>query len=85
MQHVDDTSDLLTEEFWQEAVEERLSAPVSPPRSAGRIARFFDSLAASMALQRSKPWTSCRPQPVLYPADILAQNHPYLYLRVMCG
>ena len=53
MQHVDDTSDILTEEFWQEAVEERLSAPVSPPRSAGRIARFFDSLAASMALQRS--------------------------------
>ena len=85
MQHVDDTSDILTEEFWQEVVEERRAAPVSPPRSVGRIARFFDSLAASMAVQRRKPSTLCRPQPISYPADILAQNHPYLYLRVMCG
>ena len=85
MQHVDDTSDILTEEVWQDVVEERPAAPVSLPPSAGRIARFFDSLAASMALQRRKPWTSCRHQSIMYPTDILAQNHPYLYLRVMCG
>ena len=85
MQHVDDTSDTLTEEIWQDVVEERRAAPVVPSRSAGRIAGFFNSLAASMALQRSKPWTSCRHQPALSPTDILAQNHPYLYLRVMCG
>ena len=87
MQHVDDTSDILTEEMeiWQDVVEERRSAPVFPSRSEGRIARFFNSLAASMALQRSQPWTPCRHQPIMYPADILAQNYPYLYLRVMCG
>lgn len=85
MQHVDDTSDTLTEELWQDVVKERQAAPVSPPRSAGRIARFFDSLAASIALQQRKPWTPCRHQSIMYPTDILAQNHPHLYLRVMCG
>ena len=87
MQHVDDTSDVLTAEFWQDIVQPAAPAtPAAPLRSEGRIARFFNSLAASMALQRSsKPWTPCRQQPMLYSTDILAQNHPYLYLRVMCG
>ena len=85
MQHVDDTLDILTEELWQNVVEEKPAAPVSPSRSEGRIAGFFNSLAASMALQRRKPWTPCRPQPSMSATDILAQNHPYLYLRVMCG
>ena len=85
MQQIDDTFDTLTEEFWQDVEEERSAAPVSPARSEGRIARFFNSLAASMALQQRKTTTSCRHQQVLYPTEILAQNYPHLYLRVMCG
>jgi hypothetical protein len=85
MQHVDDTSDTLTTDFWQGVVEARPAAPVSPPHSTGRIARFFESLAASMALQRSISGTPYRYQCPMYSADILAQNYPHLYLRVMCG
>jgi hypothetical protein len=85
MQHVDDTLDTLTADLWQDVVEARPAAPVSPPRSAGRIARFFESLAASMALQRSTSGTSYQRQRVMYSADLLAQNYPHLYLRVMCG
>lgn len=85
MPQVDDTLDALTEDLWQDVEEERSVAPVSAARSEGRIAHFFNSLAASMALQQRQPTTSCRHQQILYPTDILAQNYPYLYLRVMCG
>jgi hypothetical protein len=86
MPQVDDTFDTLTEELWQDVEEERRPAsPVPSARSEGRIAHFFNSLAASMALQQRKPTTSCRHQQILYPTDILAQNYPHLYLRVMCG
>jgi len=85
MPQVDDTFDTLTEEPWQDGEEERSAVPVPSARSEGRIAHFFNSLAASMALQQRKPTTSCQHQQVLYPTDILAQNYPHLYLRVMCG
>jgi hypothetical protein len=85
MQPVEDTLDTLTTDLWQDVVAVRPTAPVSPPHSTGRIARFFESLAASMALQRSTSGTPCRHQRAMYSADILAQNYPHLYLRVMCG
>jgi len=85
MQHVDDTLDTLTADLWQDVAAARPVAPVSPPRSTGRIARFFESLAASMALQQRTSGTPCRQQRPMYSTDILAQNYPHLYLRVMCG
>jgi len=85
MQHVDDSFDTLTADLWQDVEEAKPAAPVTPQRSRGRIARFFESLAASMALQRSTSGISCRHQRAMYSADILAQNYPHLYLRVMCG
>jgi len=85
MQHVDDTLDTLTADVWQDVAAARPAAPVSPPRSPGSITRLFESLAASMALQRSTSGTPCRQQRPMYSTDILAQNYPHLYLRIMCG
>jgi len=85
VQHVDDSIDALLEEILQNATEERRPTAVSPSVPQGRLARFFSSLAASMALQRGKSWTSYEHQPVLSPTDILAQKYPHIYLRVMCG
>jgi len=85
MQPVEDTLDTLAADLWQDVVAVGPTAPVAPPHSPSRIARFFESLAASMALQRSTSGISCRHQRAMYSADILAQNYPHLYLRVMCG
>ena len=84
MPHVDDASGTLTEEVWQEVVHQRPAAPEAPLRSESRIARFFNSLAASMALQQRKSWTPYRDNRIVFPSEILAQNYPQLYLQVMC-
>src|SRR5919204_3594783 len=83
--HVDDTIDALLEEVLQNATAERLPTPAAPAVSQGRLARFFGSLAASMSLQTGRHWTPCERQPVMSSIDILAQQYPHLYLRVMCG
>src|SRR5262245_18811985 len=75
MQPVDDSIDALLEEILQNATEERRPTIASPSVPQGRLARFFSSLAASMALQRAKSWTPYEPQPVLSPTDILAQKY----------
>jgi hypothetical protein len=85
MQHVDDTSNTLTEEVWQEVVPQRPAAPAAPLRPESRVARFFNSLAASMVLQQRKPWIPSRHHGIVCPSDILAQNYPQLYIQVMCG
>ena len=84
MRHVDETSGTLTEEVWQEVVRQRPAAPEAPSRPESRVARFFNSLAASMALQRRRPWTPCRDNRIVFPSEILAQNYPHLYIQVMC-
>ena len=84
MPHVEDTSDTLTEEVWQEVVHQRPAAPEVPMCSESRVARFFNSLAASMALQQRRPWSPCRDNRIVFPSEILAQNYPQLYLHVMC-
>jgi len=85
MQYVDDSIDALLEEVLQKAAAEKLPIPASPSVSPGRFARFFGSLVASMALQRGKSGTLYGRQPILSPAEIVAQKYPDLYLRMMCG
>ena len=85
MQDVEDSIDAMLEEVLRGATEEKLPTPASPSVCQGRLARFFGSLAASMALQRGRSRNPYGRQPVLYPADILAQNYPHLYFHVMCG
>ena len=82
MQYVDDAPDTLTDTFWHDLAAQTLPTPAS---SKGRLGRFFDSLAASMSLHRRKGQVAYARQPILTPADILAQNYPHLYLHVMCG
>ena len=60
MQHVDTDSSTLTEEVWQEVVQQRPAAPEAPWRPESRVARFFSALAASMALQQRQPWSPAR-------------------------
>jgi hypothetical protein len=85
MPHVDEASSTVTEEVWQKGVPQRPAAPATPPRPESRAARFFNSLAASMALQQRQPWSPCRDNRIVFPSEILAQNYPQLYIRVMCG
>ena len=85
MQHTDDASGIMTEEVWQEVVYQRPAAPETPLRSESRVARFFNALAASMALQQRRPWSPCRNNRIVFPSEILAQNYPHLYIQVMCG
>jgi len=85
MQHADDASDTLTEEVWQEVMPQRSAEPAALVRSESRVGRFFDSLAASMALQQRRPWSHCRENRIMYPSEILAQNYPQLYIQVMCA
>ena len=85
MRHVDDASDTLTEEVWQEVVSRRPAEPAALARSESRVGRFFHSLAASMALQQRNSWSHCRENPSMYPAEMLAQNYPHLYIQVMCS
>ena len=85
MQHVDEASSTLTEEVWQEGVQQRPAAPAAPLRRESRAARFFKTLAASMALQQRKPWSPCQDNRIVYPSELLAQKYPHLYIQVMCG
>ena len=85
MQHVDEASSTLTEEAWQEVVHQRPAAPEAPLRPESRVARFFNALAASMALQQRRPWSPYRDNRIVSPSEILAQNYPHLYIQVMCG
>ena len=85
MQHVDDASSTLTEDVWQEVVQQRPAAPEVPLPAESRVARFFNALAASMALQQRQPWSPRRDNRIVFPSEILAQNYPHLYIQVMCG
>ena len=85
MQHVDDSIDVMLEEVLRGATEEQFRTPVSSSVPQGRLARFFGSLAASMALQRSTSRNPYGRQPIQSPADMLAQHYPHLYFHVMCG
>ena len=85
MQHVDEASSTMTEEVWQEVAQPRPAVPEAPLRSESRVARFFNALAASMALQQRRPWSPCRSNRIVFPSEMLAQNYPHLYIQVMCG
>ena len=85
MPYVDEASSTLTEEAWQEVVHQRPAAPEAPLRPASRATRFFNALAASMALQQRKPWSPCRNNRIVFPSEILEQKYPMLYIQVMCG
>ena len=85
MRHVVDDSSTLTEEIWQEIVQQKPSASEVPVCPKGRIARFFDSLAASIALQQRQSWSPCRSNRIVFPSEMLAQRYPHLYIQAMCG
>ena len=85
MQYVDDSIDAMLEEVLRGAAAKQCQTPVSASVPQGRLARFFGSLAASMALQRSTSQNPYGRQPILSPSDILAQKYPHLYFHVMCG
>ena len=85
MPHVDDGSSTLTEEVWREVPDQRPTVPEPPLHSESRVARFFNALAASMALQQRKPWNSHRHNRIVFPSEMLAQKYPMLYIQVMCG
>jgi len=85
MRHVDDASSTLTEEVWQEVVHQKPAVPEAPLRPESRVARFFNALAASMALQQRRSWSPCRDNRIVLPSEMLAQTYPHLYLQVMCG
>jgi hypothetical protein len=84
MQHMDDDSSTLTAEVWQEVVQQRPTVPQMPIRSESRVARFFNALAASMALQQRQPWSPCRDNRIIFASEILAQHYPQLYIQLMC-
>lgn len=83
MRCVDDAYDTLTEEAWQEVVPQRSVEPAALARSESRVGRFFNSLAASMALQQRRSWSHCGENRIMYPSEILARNYPYLYIQSM--
>lgn len=83
MRYVDDTSDTLTEELWQEVVPQRSAEPAALARSESRVGRFFSSLAASMAFHQRRSRSHCGENRIMYPSEILAQNYPYLYIQSM--
>ena len=85
MPHVDETSGILTEEVWQEVVHQSPATPAVPLRPESCIARFFNALAASMALQQRRPWRPRRDNRIVFPSELLAQNYPHLYIQAMCG
>jgi hypothetical protein len=85
MQHLEDASSTLTEDVWQEVIHQRPAAPETPLLPESRAARFFNALAASMALLQCRPWCPRRDNRIVFPSEILAQNYPSLYIQVMCG
>lgn len=85
MRYVDDAYGTLTEEGWQEVGTQRFAEPAALARSESRVGRFFNSLAASMALQQRRSRNHCRENRIMYPSELLAQNYPHLYIQVLCG
>jgi hypothetical protein len=85
MPYVDDAPDTLTEAYWYDVPDQTLPTPATPAVCKGRLARYFESFAASMGLYRHTARVAGRHQTILTPTDILAQNYPHLYLQVMCG
>ena len=75
----------LSEEVWQEVVHHSPATPAAPGRPESRIARFFNTLAASMALQQRRPWSPRRDNRIVFPSELLAQHYPHLYIQAMCG
>jgi hypothetical protein len=84
MRYVGDDSSTLTEEVWHEVVQQRPAASEMPSCPENRVARFFTSLAASMALQQRRPWNPCRDNRIVSPSEMLAQHYPHLYIQAMC-
>ena len=85
MRHVGDDWSSVTEEVWQEVVQQRPAAPEAPLCHTSRVVRFFTALAASMALHQRQPWSPCRDNRIVFPAEMLAQHYPHLYIQAMCG
>ena len=85
MQNVDTDSSTLTEEGWQEVVQQMPVAPEAPRSPESRIARFFNTLAASMALQQRQSWSPYRDNRIVFPSEMLVQQYPHLYIQAMCG
>ena len=85
MQHIDGDTSTLTEEVWQEVVQQMPTVPAVSLRSESRVAHFFNALVASVALQQRKPWSTCRNNRIIFPSEMLAQQYPHLYIQVMCG
>lgn len=89
MSYANDTLELLPDETWKETPwdleTERAHTPVTPDVSPGRVAGFFNSLVASMALLRRASTRTHQPRANLSATEVLAQDYPHLYLRVMCG
>jgi hypothetical protein len=85
MRHLDDDCSTLTEEVWQEVVPQRPAAPEMPSCPKSRVARFFTSLAASMALHQRQPWSPRLDNRIVFPSELLAQHYPHLYIQTMCG
>lgn len=74
-----------TEETWGSDIQVApISSDCATPRQ-GRIAQFIASMAASMALLRASRSLPRQSQGMIMPVDRLAQDYPYLHLRVMCG
>jgi hypothetical protein len=85
MRYVDDTSDTLTEELWQEVAPQRSAEPAVQARSESCVGRFFNALAASMALQQRRSRSHGGENRIMYPSEVLARDYPYLYIQSMCG
>ena len=84
MTQIENTLDTLSAEDWQDSTAETAPAYGNPVVHASRLAHFFHALAASMLWPKRQRVLSER-RPIMYPTDILAQNYPHLYFRVMCG
>lgn len=89
MPYANDTLEAYVEDRWNteawDATCARESVPVAPVSLWEKVAGFFGSMAASMALLRQTASRIHQPVADLSASDILAHNHPQLYLRVMCG
>jgi len=84
MQHVEDSIDALLEELSREAAEEKPVTSASPAVSRSRLAGFFGSLVASIALQRNTVRNPYGRQPALAPIDVVLQKYPHLSPYMMC-
>ena len=85
MRHQDDDYSTLTEEVWQEVIQQRPAAPATLSCTESRVARFFTSLVASMALHQRRPWSPCQDNRIVSPSEMLAQHYPHLYIQAMYG